>query len=220
MKRLRLLIADDHALILQGLQVLLSEHHTIAGTATDGQTLVEMAARLQPEVVVLDISMPTLNGIDAASQIRMISPATKFVFISMHMNAIYVRKAIQAGASAYVSKSGAAEELLRALEEAGQGRTYFSPGVYSGLEMDFSLNTAVRSRQVMGLTTRQRQILQLIAEGKQNKEIAGVLGVSVKTVEYHRGRIIDKLGAHSVADLTRIALQDGLVAMADESPRT
>lgn len=220
MKCLRLLIADDHSLILEGLQRLLAQNNVILGTAADGQTLVDMATRLEPELVVLDISMPILNGIDAARQIRAVLPGIKFVFISMHANAIYVRKAIQAGASAYVLKSGATEELLRALDEVSQGRTYFSPGIYSGLEQRIALNSVARSRQVIGLTARQRQTLQLIAEGKQNKEIAALLGVSVKTVEYHRGRLIEKLGVHTIADLTRIALQDGLIAMTDDLPLT
>lgn len=220
MKCLRLLIADDHSLILEGLQRLLAQNNVILGTAADGQTLVDMATRLEPELVVLDISMPILNGIDAAKQIRAVLPGIKFVFISMHANAIYVRKAIQAGASAYVLKSGATEELLRALDEVSQGRTYFSPGIYSGLEQRIALNSVARSRQVIGLTARQRQTLQLIAEGKQNKEIAALLGVSVKTVEYHRGRLIEKLGVHTIADLTRIALQDGLIAMTDDLPLT
>ena len=210
MTQISILLADDHSLILQGMCSLLADHYHVVGKAEDGKTLVEMAEKLRPEIVVLDVSMPLRNGIDAAREILSLLPHTRLIFISMHSNPIYVRKAIEAGASAYVLKSGATEELLKAIETVSKGGTYWSPGLHTESLDDLPASSAAPSRSVE-MTTRQRQILQLIAEGKQNKEIASVLGVSVKTVEFHRGRLIHKLGARNVAELTRIALQEGLI---------
>jgi DNA-binding NarL/FixJ family response regulator len=206
----RILLADDHSLILEGVRRLLEIHYDVVGSAVDGKTLVQDALRLVPDLVVLDISMPILNGIDAAREIKKALPAMKLIFLSMHSNAIYLRKALEAGASAYVLKSGATEELLTAIEAARRGRTYISPG-FGPQVIDSTRTMPERSkRAVIELTGRQRQILQLIAEGKQNKEIADILTVSVKTVEFHRSRLMEKLGAHTVAELTRFAIQEGL----------
>jgi DNA-binding NarL/FixJ family response regulator len=212
MKKVTVLLADDHSLVLTGIRRLLESSFDVVGAVEDGKRLVEAALSLRPEVVVLDVAMPILNGIDAAREIKESLPATKLVFISMHSNAIYVRKAVEAGASAYVLKSGAAEELLIAIEAARKGDTYFSPGF--GFKVLDSLMDEVResSRHVVDLTSRQRQILQLVAEGKQNKEIAALLNISVKTIEFHRGRLMTILGVHSVAELTRFAMQDGLIS--------
>jgi DNA-binding NarL/FixJ family response regulator len=212
MKQVTVLLADDHSLVLTGIRRLLESSFDVVGAVEDGRRLVEAALRLRPDVVVLDIGMPILNGIDAAREIKEFLPAAKLIFISMHSSAIYVRKAVEAGASAYVLKSGAAEELLKAIEVARRGDTYFSPGfgfkVLDSL-MDESLDS---SRHVFVLTRRQRQILQLIAEGKQNKEIAALLNLSVKTIEFHRSRLMTILGVHTIAELTRYAMQDGLVS--------
>lgn len=211
MKRIRILVGDDHAFILEGVRRLLEGHYDVVGSASDGKALVEAAVRLAPHVVVLDVSMPILNGIDAARQIKKTLPDTRFVFLSMHSNAIYMRKAFEAGASAYVLKSGAAEELLNAIGAAIKGRSYVSPSFGRGVTESLQDRSAEAKRSVIELTNRQRQILQLIAEGKQNKEIAEILDVSVKTVEFHRSSLMAKLGAHTVAELTRFAIQEGLV---------
>jgi DNA-binding NarL/FixJ family response regulator len=212
MKRARILLGDDHSIIVQGIQGLLASHYDVVGSADNGKSLVDAALRLAPDVVVLDISMPVLNGIDAARAIAKALPATKLVFLSMHSNAIYLRRALDAGASGYVLKSGAFQELLTAIEAARKGRSYVSPGFGHDV-IDSVRNWPERSgRQVIELTSRQRQILQLVAEGKQNKEIADVLHVSVKTVEFHRSRLMAKLGSHTVADLTRLAIQEGLIS--------
>lgn len=210
MKKPRILLADDHSLIVKGIAGLLDSRYEVAGSAENGKALVEAALRLRPEIVVLDISMPILNGIDAAREIRRVLPATKLVFLTMHSNAIYLRKALEAGASAYVLKSGAAEELLTAIEEVRQGRTYITPR-FGGQILE-TPPAGRPTRSTIELTSRQRQILQLVAEGRQNKEIAEILHVSVKTVEFHRSRLMSKLGAHSVAELTRFAIQDGLIS--------
>jgi len=212
MRQVRILLGDDHSLILEGVRRLLECHYDVVGSVADGKALVNAVLRLAPDLVVLDVHMPILNGIDAAREIKRALPGTKLVFLSMHSNAIYVRKAFDAGASAYVLKSGASEELLIAIEAARKGESYVSPG-FGREVVDSARNFPEKSkRSVMELTSRQRQILQLIAEGKQNKEIADILSVSVKTVEFHRSRLMEKLGAHTVADLTRFAIHEGLTS--------
>lgn len=209
MSRQRILLGDDHPLMLSGISSLLAQHYDIVGTSPDGHALVGAALELRPDIVVLDVSMPVLNGIDAAGRIRAALPDVLIVFLSMHANPMYLRKAFDAGASAYVLKTGAAEELLTALEQARRGRQYVSPEF--GPDVADSLRTGRPAKAAVTLTDRQRQILQLVAEGRQNKEIAEVLGVSVKTVEFHRGRLMARLNARSVAELTRYAVIEGLI---------
>lgn len=211
MKKLRVLLADDHSLVLDGIRRLLEGHCDLIGSANDGKALVEAARRLAPDAVVLDVSMPILNGIDAAREIKRTFPTIKLVFLSMYSNAIYLRKALEAGASAYVLKSGASEELLTALKAAMKGDSYVSPGFGHDVIASLQRGPEETARAPVELTSRQRQILQLIAEGKQNKEISEILRVSVKTVEFHRSRLMTKLGAHTVAELTRFAIQEGLI---------
>ncbi len=196
--------------MLAGIRSLLEPQYDVVGTASDGRALVELAARLKPDLVVLDISMPLLNGLEAAAQIKQFLPQTKLVFLSMHRNPAYLRKALDAGASGYVLKSGAAEELLTALAEAERGRLYVTPG-FGGEVLDNLLTPSGKPSRDAGLTGRQREILQLLTEGRPNKEIAHIVGISVKTVEFHRGRIMTRLGAHSAAELAKLALQQGLI---------
>ncbi len=215
MNRVRVLLGDDHSLILEGVRRLLERHYDVVGAVMDGQALLHAALRLKPDVVVVDISMPILNGIDATREIKRVLPATKVIVLSMHSNAIYLRKALEAGASAYVLKSGATEELLTAIEATRKGHSYVSPGF--GQQVIGSTRTPPGrwKRGAIELTGRQRQILQLVAEGKHNKEIADILCLSVKTVEFHRSRLMEKLGARTVADLTRFAIQEGLTNTAE-----
>lgn len=210
--RTRILLGDDHSLVLEGIRRLLEADYDLVGTAEDGKALVREAIRLKPDLIVLDIGMPILNGIDAANEIRRELPNAKVVFISMHANAIYVRKAIEVGGQAYVLKSGASEELKKAIEIARRGGIYLSPGLGHEVIESAIHRPKTRPRHVLELTSRQRQILQLIAEGKQNKEIAAILFVSVRTVEFHRGRLMTKLGARTVAELARCAIQEGLIS--------
>lgn len=211
MPRSKILLADDHSLVLQGIRNLLENQHDIVGSVSDGASLVREALRLHPEIIVLDVAMPVLNGIDAAQEIRKLLPGIKFLFISMHANASYVRKAMAAGGCGYALKSGAAEELLKAIEVVKRGGKYFSPALDTNLAREAALHPNKWSRHTVELTSRQRQILQLIAEGKQNKEIAKLLFVSVRTIEFHRGRLMTRLGARTVAELTRFAIQEGLI---------
>ena len=210
MKRLRILLGDDHAMILSGIKGLLEGHYDVIGSEKNGRALVETAVRLKPDLLVLDVSMPILNGIDAARAIKKALPAARLVFLTMHTSAIYLRKAMHAGASGYVLKSGAAEELLTAIEEVCKGKVYVSPDF--GQDVIESIRTTRESQgAVPALTDRQRHILQLLAEGKQNKEIGEIAHISVRTVEFHRSRLMARLGAHSVAELIRFAIHEGLI---------
>ncbi len=214
MARIRILLGDDHSLVLEGIRRLLESRYDVVGSAENGQVLVSQALRLKPEIVVLDITMPILNGIDAAKEIRKTLPQARFVCISMHSNAIYVRKAMEAGCSGYVLKSGASEELLEAIEVVRKGGRYLSPGLGTNVVEELAIHPQT-SRHVVDLTSRQRQILQLIAEGRQNKEIAAILHVSVRTIEFHRSRLMNKLGARTAAELSRFALEEGLIGRVD-----
>lgn len=208
MKRARILLADDHALVLAGIRSLLEPHYDVVGEAADGRSLVEEALRLRPDLVILDITMPMLNGIEAARQIKKSWPRAKLLFLSMHANALYLREAFDAGGSGYVLKSSASEELRIAVRRVLDGGTYVAPR-FGGEVIDRVLSRS--GRPAAELTTRQREVLQLVAEGRTNKEVAAILNVSIKTVEFHRGQIMRRLGLRSIAELTRFAVQSGFV---------
>jgi len=212
-KRARVLLADDHALILAGIRGLLEVHYDIVEEVGDGRSLVEAALRLRPDLMIIDISLPLLNGIDAARQIRKIWPEAKLVFLSMHSSPVYLREAIDAGGEAYVLKTSAKEELRIAVEKVLDGQTYVSQSFDLGVRESVDPSLGARGRLSARLTTRQIEVLQLVAEGFGNKEIADRLHISMKTVEFHRGRIMAKLGAHNVADLIRYAVQSGIVSV-------
>jgi DNA-binding NarL/FixJ family response regulator len=209
MKRARVLLADDHPLTLEGIRAFLAPHFESVGTATDGRALVEQALRLRPELIILDITMPLLNGIDAAMQIRKSLPTAKLLFVTMHSDPAYLEAALNAGATGYVLKSAAREELLKACEEALQGRIYVTPSLSDEHLERFS--DPVRAAASLRLSTRERETLQLIAEGKAAKEIAHILDISPKTVAFHRDNIKRKLGLKTTAELTRHAVEQGLV---------
>jgi DNA-binding NarL/FixJ family response regulator len=212
-KRARVLLADDHALILAGIRGLLEGHYDIVEQVGDGRSLVEAALRLRPDVIILDISLPLLNGIDAARQIKKIWPEAKLVFLSMHSSPVYLREAINAGGEAYILKTSAKEELRIAVHNVLDGQTYISESFDQGVRESVDPSLGGRGRLSARLTARQTEVLQLIAEGFGNKEIADRLHISVKTVEFHRGRLMAKLGAHNVADLIRYAVQSGIVSV-------
>jgi len=210
MRRLRTLLADDHSLILRGIAGLLETRYEVVGVAENGKEVVDAAMRLKPDVVVLDISMPILNGIDATREIKRALRSAKVIVLTMHSNPIYLRKALEAGASGYVLKSGAAEELLTAIEKVLGGGTYITPHFGHDIVESVERGQIKASRSPIELTSRQRQILQLVAEGRRSKEIAEILHVSARTVEFHRSHLMAKLHAHSVAELTAFAIQEGL----------
>jgi DNA-binding NarL/FixJ family response regulator len=210
LRRPRVLLADDHALLLDGLKKLLEQEYDLVGTAANGRALVAAARRLQPDIVVLDISMPLLNGIDAARQVREAVPTAKLVFLTVHADSAYVEEAFRAGALGYVLKHTAARELFVALRKVSRGRAYISPMIGKHL-LPSLLKPAKRRGPAQRLGVRQQEVLQLVAEGRQNKEIAAVLDISVKTVEYHKSRIMSRLDIRSAAGLTRCAIKHGIV---------
>ena len=209
MKRARILLADDHPLTLEGIRAVLEPHHEIVGIVTDGRALVEVALRLKPDLVVLDITMPLLNGIDAAVQIRKSLPGVKLLFVTMHVNAAYLEAALDAGGTGYVLKSAAREGLLEAVNRVLNGQIYITPGL-SGESLERFADPS-RAAAALRLTAREREILQLIAEGSAGKEIAFGLNISIKTVSFHRENIKRKLGLGTTAELTKHAIEQGLV---------
>jgi DNA-binding NarL/FixJ family response regulator len=207
MARARLLLADDHSLVVAGLKKLLEPEFDVIGTVEDGRALVTCAQKMRPDVVLLDISMPLLNGIEAARQIHRSHPNMKIIFVTMHADPDYVSAAFDAGALGFVVKRSAASELARAIRQVLRGGTYVTPLVQ---EPRLSLR-AGRMRGLRSLLTpRQREVLQLVAEGKPAKDIARILGVSVKTVEFHKTAITQRLGLHTIAELTRYAIERGI----------
>lgn len=210
MKKGRILLADDHTLFVEALQKVLEEEFDLVGSVGDGRALLEAAPRLEPDVILLDLSMPLLNGIDAAQQLRRLVPNTKVVFLSMHGDPTYVTEAFRAGASGYVLKRANATELVQAIRAALRGQLYVSPLLAKGV-LDPLLHQQTSPIGAHAtLTLRQREVLQLVAEGRSLKEIASILCVSVKTVEFHKTRITKQLGLHTTADLTKYAVSHGL----------
>jgi two-component system, NarL family, response regulator NreC len=205
----RVLLADDHQIVRQGLRALLEKAgHSVVGEAADGREACELARKLQPNIAVLDLAMPLLNGMDAIVEILRVSPGTITILLTMHTERPYVLQALRAGAKGYVLKSQAADDLLRAIEEVGVGAVYLSPGVAVGLVDAYLSKDEEPSER---LTARERQILQLVAEGKTTKAIAELLGITFKTAESHRNRIMKKLDIHQTAGLVRYAIRRGLV---------
>ncbi|MBV9761112.1 MAG: response regulator transcription factor [Acidobacteriaceae bacterium] len=213
MQRARLLLGDDHALILEGLRTLLADDFEIAGIATNGRDLVDAAQHLKPDAVVLDVSMPLLNGMDAARQIHKLLPRTKIVFLTQRSEREYVKMALQIGASAYLVKQSITDELIPAIRSALAGKVYVTPQVAgapaAALEAQSGENYADWFKS--SITPRQREVIQLVAEGKSIKEIAGILNVSVKTVEFHKANLMNRLSLRSTAELTRYAVKHGIV---------
>jgi DNA-binding NarL/FixJ family response regulator len=207
----RVLVADDHSLVAAGLRSMLEPTYDVVGVVDNGRAVVQAARRLNPDVILLDISMPELNGIEAARQLRKCVPSARLIFVTMHTDATVVAEALRAGCSGYVVKRSAPKELVTAIEEVLQGRTYLTPYVTKDL-VDEAL-AARRPLDSFGrLTARQREVLQLLAEGRSNKEIATTLGISTKTVEFHRANIVRELGLSTTADLVKYALRHGLAS--------
>ncbi len=205
----QVLIADDHPLIRQGLRTLLDQHgFTIVGEAADGREATQLAQELEPDVAVLDLAMPLLNGLDAAREITRMSRRTKTILVTVHTADQYVLEALQAGVRGYVLKSQATAELVQAIQEVMRGSRYLSPGISEAVVQAYLAKTDLPADP---LTPREREVLQLIAEGKTTKNIAGLLGLSVKTVESHRTRLMEKLDIRQTAGLVRYAIRRGLI---------
>lgn len=206
---IRLLLADDHEIVRQSLRLLLEhEGFQVLAEAGDGHTAVKLAITCHPQVAVLDLNMPLLNGLDAAREIVRQAPNTRCVLLTMHTDERYVLEALQAGISGYVLKSKSSADLVRAVNEAVSGSMFLSPAV-SGTLVHAYLNRADPAPEVLG--ARERQVLQLVAEGKTTKEIGSLLGITLKTAESHRTHIMDKLGVRNVAGLVRYAIRRGLI---------
>jgi|SRR5581483_8558685 len=202
----RVLLADDHAIVIEGLRRVLEPDFEIVGAVANGEALVIAAGTLQPDIIITDISMPLLNGIDAARKIRKANANVKIVFFTMHADAAYVVEALAGGRSAYVLKGSGIAEIREAIREVLAGRTY----VTSSVNRDVVKAQLQRDELEPAITRRQREVLQLIAEGRTSKEIAAMLDVSLRTVEFHKYRILKALGVRTVADLVQYAIKNGI----------
>ena len=210
MKRIRILLADDHAVVRQGFRMILAAQPDmeIVGEAGNGREALALAEELKPDVVVMDVAMPELNGIEATRRLAESVPHTRVVALSMHKDSVYVREILRAGARGYLLKDSVADDLVSAVRAVSAGEGYLSPQVSNAVLGDYRRHV---TDPIDLLTSREREVLQMLAEGKTNKEIAGVLNLSVYTVEAHRGRILEKLNLHSITDLVRFAVRSGLV---------
>ena len=213
MKKIRVLLADDHKIILEGLRGLLETEFELVGTVEDGRALVEETQRLHPDVIVVDISMPLLNGIEAARQIKKLNEDIKIVFLTMHQDVTYAARAFEAGASGYVLKHSAPSELVAAIREAIRGRTYVTPIVAGELIQSYRQGAHLKADAAGKLTDRQREVLQLLAEGRSAKEIATILCVSPRTVEFHKYKMMEQLNINTSAELVQYAVKHGIVSV-------
>ena len=210
---LRVYLADDHVLVRQALKAILQESFQVVGEASDGHTAIKVCHTLQPDIAILDVGMPLLNGIDAAREIRRSCPKTKIVLLTMYGEESYVVAGLRAGITGYVLKSSAFSTLVQAIKAVSEGETYLSPGVTGTVVRAYFSNVAPPSDP---LSIREREVLQLIAEGKNVKEVGEMLGISGRTAETHRSRIMRKLGIFNIAGLVRYALKHGLIVERNE----
>lgn len=210
-KKIRVLLADDHKILRQGVGMLIGSQSDmeVVGEARTGREAVEETTRLKPDLVVMDISMPELNGIEATRQICEGSSNTKVLALSMHRDAVYVREILRAGARGYLLKDSEDDDLLRAIRSVCRGEAFLSPAISDAVLTDYRKHV---SNPVDLLTSREREIFTLIAEGKTNKEIANMLNLSVYTVESHRGSVMEKLNLHNTGDVVRFAIRNGLIS--------
>jgi two-component system response regulator NreC len=210
MKRTRILLVDDHAVVRQGFKMILDAQSDmeIVGEAANGREAVELAAQLRPDIVVMDVAMPELNGIEATRRVIAAGPHIRVIALSMHKDSVYVREILRAGARGYLLKDSGADDLVKAIRAVAGGESYLSPAVSNAVLDDYRKHV---TNPIDLLTSREREVLQMLAEGKTNKEIAVVLNLSVYTVDAHRGRIMEKLNLHSINELVRFALRNGLI---------
>jgi DNA-binding NarL/FixJ family response regulator len=203
-------LADDHTLVRQGLKLILSAHADlqVIGEAANGREAIELAEKLRPDIVLMDVAMPEVNGIEATRRMVEANPRIRILVLSMHKEAVYVREILRAGARGYILKDAIDTELLNAVRSIARGDGYVSPAVSGALLNDFRSNAA---DPIDLLSGREREVLQLIADGKTNKEIATHLNLSVYTIDSHRGKIMEKLNLHSTGELIRFAMKHGLV---------
>jgi DNA-binding NarL/FixJ family response regulator len=207
-RRTRVLLADDHAIVAEGLATLLKGHFELVGTVGNGNELIDLARKLRPDVIVTDIAMPVLGGLEALRRLKAVKSEAKVIFLTMHADAQLATEAFRAGASGYVLKQSAGEELIAAIQEVLQGKTYLTSLMTKGVIATFTESMA---QAAVKLTPRQREVLQLIAEGRRMKEIGAILELSTRTVESHKYEMMRALKVESTAELVRYAVQIGLV---------
>lgn len=213
MKRARVLLADDHKIVTEGLRSLLEAEFDLVGIVEDGRALVAAAKELDPDVVVADISMPLLNGIEAIRQLKKAGTRAKVIFLTMHPDVTYATRAFEAGALGFVLKHSASSELLTAIREALKGRTYITPMIAQDLMQAYKGASLRRQKAAPKLTPRQREVLQLVAEGLSAKEIAAMLHISARTVEFHKYRIMEDLNLRTNAELVQYAIKEGIASV-------
>lgn len=207
--RLSIILAEDHTIVLEGLRALLEkEGFDVVGVAGDGRSAVDLARRFRPDIAILDIAMPALNGIDGAREITRVSPDTRTIILTVHEEKQYVVEALRAGVSGYLLKTKAASDLVQAIKEVSRGAIYISPGLSRDAVRSIMDNEDLK---IDPLSTREREVVQLIAEGKTTREVGVILGISVKTAESHRTRIMEKLDIHETATLVRYAIRQGVI---------
>jgi DNA-binding NarL/FixJ family response regulator len=211
MKRSRILLADDHAMVVEGLVSILKSDFELVGTVSDGRELVASAEELVPDVIVADISMPSLNGLEAARQLKQSGNRAKIIFLTMHADADLAKEAFRSGASGYVLKHSAGGELIEAIRAVLSGKVYLSPSIQGEVLEAFMRGAGESEKATEALTPRQREILQLVAEGKTMKEIASQLNISTRTVESHKYDMMEKLGLKTTAELIQFAIKRGIV---------
>ncbi|MEW5956781.1 MAG: response regulator transcription factor [Chloroflexota bacterium] len=213
MSKIKVLLAEDHTIVRKGLRSLLDNETEIqvVGEAEDGQQAIQKTVQMLPDVVVMDITMPVLNGLEATRQIKKLCPQVKVVVLTVHSTEEHIFQILRAGASGYVVKQGAVNELIEAIQTAYRGETYLSPAISRQVVDEYDRRAEATKDRYDKLTGREREVLQMIAEGRTNREIAGRLHITIKTVEAHRAHLMDKLGLRSIAELTRYALRKGMI---------
>jgi DNA-binding NarL/FixJ family response regulator len=213
MSTARVLLADDHPIFAQGVRSLLEPEFEVVGIVADGRELVAVAKKLRPDVIVADVTMPSLNGIEAAVQLRELGVEAKVVFLTMHRDIAYARLAMEAGAVGFILKHSVSSELLTAVREAIRGQTYVTPVIAGELLQSYREEDSGRRDSAQRLTSRQREVLQLIAEGRSAKEIAAILKISTRTAEVHKARILEALGLRNMAELVQYAIRNGIISV-------
>ena len=218
MSKARIVIADDHSIVLEAYRQLLEPEFEVVGTAENGKKLLNIAPGLAPDIIMLDISMPTMNGLDVTKQLRVAVPRAKLIFVTMMSEPFYISQAFELGASGYVLKQSASTELLSALNAALKNQRYISPQLSLEVQDDIETPWVKPEGFSSKLTPRQQEVLQLLTKGLSTKEIAATMQVSTKAVEFHKGNITRRLGIRTTAELTRFALSQGLTKLDDQHP--
>ncbi|MEP6958409.1 MAG: response regulator transcription factor [Nitrospirota bacterium] len=219
----QVIVADDHRLVAEGVVKILEKEFSVVATPTDGRGFIEAVEKFRPDLALVDISLPLLNGLDACRHVKKSCPEVKIIILTMHSEQHFVNEAFRVGVEGYVLKTSVADELLFAVKEVLKGCTYISPVVAQGLvnqalQSSTETSSQPKSAQTVNLSLRQREVLQLVAEGKSNKEIAAATNVTTKTIEFHKARISKELGVHTTAELTKKAITLGLIAPTVPSP--